>query len=183
MATTTGTYKKWLASTTFWPASSWRPTEYGNGSGGIPEVGGVLWRWGGFLGSHWTIYAWPCSIYIIYNSQLDCLFFFSATTWPFSQPNTRQIEPQTFFELCPFDCCVNKWQKTKNKKGKPNFTLGPMTKCKKRIQYSATIHRIAWGDSFITTHLQWLIWNHCYFFILRVVTTQLKINDLLKMKT
>lgn len=89
---------------------------------GIPAVGGVLWRWGGFLGSHWTIYAWPCSIYIIYNSQLDwLLILFSATTWPFSQPNTRQIEPQTFFELCPFDCCVNKWQKTK-KKGKQTKT-------------------------------------------------------------
>jgi len=39
--------------------------------------------WGWFLGSHWTIYAWPCSIYIIYNSQLDFLFVFSATAMPF----------------------------------------------------------------------------------------------------
>jgi len=58
MATTTGTYKKCLASTTFWPASSWRPTEYGS------ENGNSAGSWGGFLGSHWTIYAWPCSIYI-----------------------------------------------------------------------------------------------------------------------
>lgn len=188
MATTTGTYKKWLASTTFWPASSWRPTEYGNGSGGIPAVGGVLWRWGGFLGSHWTIYAWPCSIYIIYNSQLDWLLilFFCHDLAILATKHTPNRTSNIFRALPIWLLCKqmakNKKKKKENKR-KPNFTLGPMTKCKKRIQYSAAIHRIAWGDSFITTHLQWLIWNHCYFFILRVVTTQLKINDLLKMKT